>query len=130
VHLTNVDELDGGAFALTPYFVTGVLWGWVAWHKGSRGMHVANNVVLALILGNEGDVNQTVCGLTLVLSDFPAWTFVWTDLSPTLLTESWCGGSSSAGPPAWAGSPVPAVRSRPVGPRTRPVARASLTFGR
>jgi Type II CAAX prenyl endopeptidase Rce1-like len=75
---------------LASYFVTGLLFGWVSWHAGSIwfswGMHFANNVVLAVILGSEGDVYDPASGLTFVFSGPSAWTFALTGPAPTLLT--------------------------------------------
>ena len=90
LHYTNVEDVGGGLFALLPYFATGALFGWLTWHTGSIwfawGMHFANNALLSLFLGNEGDVSKPLSGLTFVFSDPSAWIFVWTDLAPTLLT--------------------------------------------
>jgi membrane protease YdiL (CAAX protease family) len=91
LHLNNVDAFGGGGvLALTPYFLIGVLFGWIAWRTGSIwmswGMHFASNAFLALVIGAEGDVYETASGLTFTFADPTTWTLVWTDGSITILT--------------------------------------------
>jgi CAAX protease family protein len=91
LHLNNVDAFGGGGvLALTPYFLIGVLYGWIAWRTGSIwmswGMHFASNAFLALVIGAEGDVYETASGVTFTFANPTTWTLVWTDGSITLLS--------------------------------------------
>ncbi|MQP24979.1 CPBP family intramembrane metalloprotease [Flavobacterium sp. LMO8] len=63
-HLTNIEQFGGKITTLLPYFISGLLYGWVAYKTGSLwmsiGLHWNNNLFGMLFIGVNGDKIETV----------------------------------------------------------------------
>jgi len=59
-HIANISTLGGGIFVLTPYLISGLLYGWAAYRTGSLwmglGLHLSNNYSSLVLIGTKGDV--------------------------------------------------------------------------
>jgi membrane protease YdiL (CAAX protease family) len=86
LHISNLPE-GSGVFAYSPYFVQGLLLGWVAWRTGSIwfswGLHFANNAFLTLVIGNPDDVYESVSGVTFELTSSSDTVLAVVDISST-----------------------------------------------
>jgi membrane protease YdiL (CAAX protease family) len=58
-HIANVASLGGGPFAMLPYLIAGLLYGWAAYRSGSLWMsvalHLVNNYTGLVVVGTRGD---------------------------------------------------------------------------
>ncbi len=63
-HAANVAKLGGGLLATLPYWVEGLVCGWVAYRTGSlwmsTGIHWCNNLTGLVLFGAKGDALKTV----------------------------------------------------------------------
>jgi hypothetical protein len=59
MHISNVASWNSNPLAMAPYFVTAVVWGWVAWRTGSIliswALHFVSNASNVLWMGSKGD---------------------------------------------------------------------------
>lgn len=64
MHVGNIAKFNGSLYAMVPYFVSSVLYGWTAYKSGSLwmavGLHWCNNFSGMLFIGANGDKLKTV----------------------------------------------------------------------
>lgn len=63
-HILNVAAFGGQWYAMLPYLVSGILFGWFAYRTGSlwmaMGLHFANNFGNAILIGTDIDIVPTL----------------------------------------------------------------------
>lgn len=68
-HIGNISEMGGNIWAIAPYLIMGILFGWTAYKTGSLwmslGIHWSNNLTGMVLIGVKGDKLQTVAPIVL-----------------------------------------------------------------
>jgi uncharacterized protein len=75
-HVANIAAFGGGALAMTPYLIAGLLYGWAAYRSGSLWMsvalHLANNYTSLVFVGTRGDALPSAAPFLVQVPSLPA----------------------------------------------------------
>lgn len=79
-HIANIKSLGGGFFALVPYLINGLLYGWAAYRSGSLwmsvGLHLTNNLGGLVLFGTKGDILKSVAPIQFELPSLTVTTLL------------------------------------------------------